>query len=295
MRTPAGVEAGPAPGVEEGDPFRQRGVLERLEDAAAVVRTRSALRPRVALGLGTGLGALADEIDIAASMPWEDVPGFARSAAGPEEGRLVLGTLAGTPVAVLDGRLHRYEGHSLQDVVFPVRLLRWLGADVLVLAGACGELRTDGSEGDLVILEDHINLLGDNPLIGPNVDALGPRFPDMSEPYDAELRAWAEEAARDLGVPTRRGVYAAVAGPSLATPAEYRMLRLLGADVVGMSIVPEVIAARHMAMRVLGVGIVTDPCDPDRLRPADTGRILRNAAPHVTRIVTRVAERLRTD
>ncbi len=241
------------------------------------------------------MGGLASEIEEAASVSFSDLPGFPEPTVETHEGRLTLGALEGTPVAVLQGRFHRYEGHDLQAVTFPIRLLRRLGAQVLVVTGACGGMRTDWSEGDLVLLSDHINLMGDSPLIGPNLDELGPRFPDMSEPYDGELRDMARRTAAELGAPLREGVYVAVPGPSLETPAEYRMLRRLGADVVGMSTVPEVIVARHMGVRVLGVCIVTDLCDPDALEPVDIPRIIetaKNAEPDLTRLIARLVGQL---
>jgi purine-nucleoside phosphorylase len=270
-------------------------LMGRLDAAVAEVRRHCDLSPRVGIVLGTGLGRLADEISGACAVPYSTVPGFVLPTVESHEGRLILGTLSGVPVAGLQGRLHRYEGHTLPQVVFPVRVLRRLGADVLILTGACGGLVPEWSEGDLVLLEDHINLMGDNPLIGPNEDELGPRFPDMSEPYDAGLRSKAKDAAGRLGITLREGVYAAVTGPNLETRAEYRMLRGLGADVVGMSTVPEVIAARHSGMRVLAVSIVTDLCDPDHLEVADIARIIDNARaaePHLTRLIGSVVERL---
>jgi len=271
------------------------GLLTELDQAVGVVRGHSVVEPRVGIVLGTGLGGLAGEIEETVSVSFADLPGLPEPTVETHEGRLTLGALAGTPVAVLQGRFHRYEGHDLQAVTFPIRLLRRLGAEVLVVTGACGGMRTDWSEGDLVLLSDHINLMGDSPLIGPNLDELGPRFPDMSEPYDAELRHMARRAAEELGAPLREGVYVAVPGPSLETPAEYRMLRRLGADVVGMSTVPEVIVARHMGVRVLGVSIVTDLCDPDALEPVDVPRIIetaKNAEPDLTRLVARVVGQL---
>ncbi len=271
------------------------GLLTELDQAVGAVRARSAVEPRVGIVLGTGLGGLAREIEEAVSVPFADLPGFPEPTVETHEGHLTLGALAGTPVAVLQGRFHRYEGHDLRAVTFPIRLLRRLGAEVLVVTGACGGMRLDWSEGDLVLLHDHINLMGDSPLIGPNIDELGPRFPDMSEPYDGALRELARRAAMELGAQLREGVYVAVPGPSLETPAEYRMLRRLGADVVGMSTVPEVIVARHMGVRVLGVSIVTDLCDPDALEPVDVPRIIetaKNAEPNLTRLVARVVGQL---
>jgi purine-nucleoside phosphorylase len=195
----------------------------------------------------------------------------------------------------MQGRFHRYEGYDLRQVTFPVRVLHALGADTLVVSNACGGMHPLWAPGDLMLMADHINLLGDNPLVGPNDDRLGPRFPDLSAAYDPALRALARRAALELGITLREGVYVAVAGPNLETRAEYRMLRALGADVVGMSTVPEVIVANHEGMRVLGLSIITDQCLPDALEPADIGRIIetaRRAEPHLTRLVTRVVEQL---
>jgi purine-nucleoside phosphorylase len=195
----------------------------------------------------------------------------------------------------MQGRFHRYEGYDLQQVTFPMRVLHALGAETLVVSNACGGMHPLWEPGDLVLLSDHINLLGDNPLIGQNDDRLGPRFPDMSAPYDSELRALARAAALELGIVLREGVYVAVPGPNLETRAEYRMLRLIGADVVGMSTVPEVIAAVHQGMRVVGISIITDQCLPDALEPADIGRIIATASraePQLTRLITTLLERL---
>ena len=193
------------------------------------------------------------------------------------KGRLLLGTLDGVPVAAMQGRFHRYEGYTLQQVTFPIRVMAALGADTLVVSGACGGMDPLWSPGQLVVLDDHINLMGDNPLVGPNEDALGLRFPDMSEPYDRKLQQVAMDAALAQGIPLARAVYVAVTGPCLETRAEYRMLRAMGADVVGMSTVPEVIVARHMGMRVAGLCIVTDICLPDALEEADVATIIRVA------------------
>jgi purine-nucleoside phosphorylase len=210
-------------------------------------------------------------------------------------GKLLAGQLAGRPVMAMQGRFHRYEGYDLHQVTFPIRVLHALGARTLVVSNACGGMHPLWEPGDLVLLSDHINLLGDNPLIGPNDDRLGPRFPDMSAPYDPELRALARAVALDLGIVLREGVYVAVPGPNLETRAEYRMLRAMGADVVGMSTVPEVIVAVHQGMRVVGVSIITDQCLPDALEPADIGRIIATASraePKLTRLITTVVERL---
>jgi purine-nucleoside phosphorylase len=269
--------------------------LEAAEASAATVRARFARRPDVGIVLGTGLGALGREIDVETTVEYVDIPGFPLSTVESHSGRLLCGTLGGRTVVAMQGRFHRYEGYSLQQVTFPVRVLRALGADTLVVSNACGGMHPLWRPGDLMLIADHINLLGENPLVGPNDDRLGPRFPDMSEPYDAALRAVAREVAAELRIPLREGVYVAVAGPNLETPAEYRMLRALGADVVGMSTVPEVIVARHAGMRVLGLSIITDQCLPDALEPATLEQIIAvagRAEPGLTRLVRGVLERL---
>ncbi|MGH7580178.1 MAG: purine-nucleoside phosphorylase, partial [Gemmatimonadales bacterium] len=263
--------------------------------AAAAVRARSAIEPEIAIVLGTGLGGLAREIAVEAEVPYGDIPGFPLSTVETHAGKLLAGRLAGRPVMAMQGRFHRYEGYDLRQVTFPVRVLHALGARTLVVSNACGGMNPLWGPGDLVLLSDHINLLGDNPLIGPNDDRLGPRFPDMSAPYDSELRAQARAAALELGIVLREGVYVAVPGPNLETRAEYRMLRAIGADVVGMSTVPEVIVAVHQGMRVVGVSIITDQCLPDALEPADIERIIATASraePQLTRLITTLVERL---
>jgi len=263
--------------------------------AADAVRARLRRPPEVAVILGTGLGGLAREIALEAEVPYAEIPGFARPTVESHAGRLLAGALGGRAAVVLAGRFHRYEGYDLRQVVFPVRVLRALGARILIVSNACGGLHPLWAAGDLVRITDHINLLGDNPLVGPNDAAAGPRFPDLSEPYDAALGALARAVALERGIPLREGVYAAVGGPNLETRAEYRMLRAVGADVVGMSTVPEVIAAVHAGMRVLGVSIITDLGLPDALEPADIGRIIRTAAeaePRLTTLIRGVVERL---
>lgn len=271
------------------------GLLAQIEDATAAIRERCALEPRVGIILGTGLGGLGAEIAVEESIPYEDIPHFPLSTVESHSGRLLVGHLGGTPVVAMQGRFHRYEGYSLAEVTFPVRVLRALGAETLVVSAACGGMDPLWAPGDLVLIEDHINMLGENPLVGPNLEDLGPRFPDMSAPYDLELQERAIAIALEDGVQLRRGVYVAVVGPSLETRAEYRMLRALGADVVGMSTVPEVIVARHMGVRVLGIAIITDQCLPDALEPADVPTIIATAMkaePSLTRIITRIVETL---
>jgi purine-nucleoside phosphorylase len=269
--------------------------LEAVESAAAAVRALCRIVPEVALVLGTGLGDLARKIDIEAAVPYADIPGFPLSTVESHAGRLLIGRLGGKPIVAMQGRFHRYEGYSLQQVTFPVRVLHALGAGTLIVSNACGGMNPLWQPADLMLIADHINLLGDNPLIGANDDRLGARFPDMSAPYDEGLRALAREVAVSQGTVLREGVYVAVAGPNLETRAEYRMLRAMGADVVGMSTVPEVIVAVHAGMRVLGLSIITDQCLPDALAPAHLATIIataERAEPKLTALVRGLLERL---
>jgi purine-nucleoside phosphorylase len=270
-------------------------LYEDIQRAVDAVRARSTVHPSIGIILGTGLGGLAQEISVAAEVPYESIPGFPLSTVESHAGRLLLGQLGGKPVVAMQGRFHRYEGYSLAQVTFPVRVLHALGASTLIVSNACGGMHPLWAPGDLVLLADHINLLGDNPLVGTNDERLGPRFPDMSGAYDPVLRALARGTAVELGITLREGVYVAVPGPNLETRAEYRMLRAIGADVVGMSTVPEVIVANHEGMRVLGISIITDQCLPDALEPADITRIIataQRAEPLLTRLIQRVVERM---
>lgn len=251
--------------------------------------------PQVGIILGTGLGRLAEAIDRIATIDYADIPGFPLSTVESHSGRLILGTLGGKPVVVMQGRFHFYEGYSMKQITFPVRVMRELGAATLMVSNACGGMNPLYRRGDLMLIEDHINLLGDNPLIGPNDDTLGPRFPDMSEPYSHELIALAEDVALEAKIKLQKGTFVAVAGPNLETRAEYRFLRTIGADAVGMSTVPEVIAARHMGMRVLGISIITDECFPDSLAAVDVAEIIaaaNHAEPKLTQVMTDVIARL---
>jgi purine-nucleoside phosphorylase len=232
----------------------------------------------VGIILGTGLGSLAAEIRQEAVIPYEEIPHFPRSTTISHTGQLVCGTLEGVPVVAMEGRFHVYEGYTYQQVTFPVRVMRALGAGLLIVSNACGGMNPHYRKGDIVVIDDHINLMNGNPLIGPNDDSLGPRFPDMSRPYDPVLIDRALAIARKEDFVAHRGVYVAVTGPNLETRAEYRFLRGIGADVVGMSTVPEVIVAVHAGMRVLGLSVVTDMCLPDALEPAVVEDILRVAA-----------------
>ncbi len=277
------------PGSSTADP------MAFFQEAVEEVRNRCDLNPHVGIVLGTGLGRLAEEIQVAASIPYGEIPHFPLSTVESHQGRLILGDLEGTPVVAMQGRFHLYEGYDLRAVTFPIRVMALLGAEVLVVSAACGGMNPDWGPGELVLLDDHINLLGDNPLVGPNLDELGPRFPDMSEPYDRDLQGLAASVAAEAGITLRKGVYVSVQGPNLETRAEYRMLRRMGADVVGMSTVPEVIVARHMDMRVLGLTIITDSCLPDTLKPVDVATIIktaRNAEPSLATVVRGVMARL---
>lgn len=270
-------------------------LADGIAGALETVRATTDSDPDVAVILGTGLGGLVEEIEVSAEIAYGDIPGFPLSTVESHAGRLLFGILGGKKVVAMQGRFHRYEGYSMQQIVFPVRVMHALGARTLIVSNACGGMNPLWNPGELMLLADHINLLGDSPLIGPNDDSLGPRFPDMSQPYDEELRAVARTVASELRIVLREGVYVAVTGPNLETRAEYRFLRGIGADVVGMSTVPEVIAAVHMSMRVLGVSIITDSCLPDALQAVDVAHIIATAAaaePDLTRLVSAVLERM---
>jgi purine-nucleoside phosphorylase len=268
---------------------------KRIGQATRLVRTRTALKPDYAIILGTGIGGLAREVKQATRIPFDQIPGFPVSTVLGHSGQLVVGTLSGKKVVLMDGRVHYYEGYSMQDVTFPTRVMKFLGADTLIVSNAVGGMNPFYRRGDLVIIADHINLMGDNPLIGPNDDSIGTRFPDMSEPYTRKLVDLAEKVAIDLRIKIHKGVFAALSGPTFETAAEYRFLRGIGADTVGMSTVPEVIVARHMGMDVLGLSVVTDMCLPDALEPGDHRVILKaaqSAEPKLTKIVKEVLRRL---
>jgi purine-nucleoside phosphorylase len=266
-----------------------------LEEAVHAVRQRSDLEVEAAIILGTGLGALAREIEVEAAIPYAEIPHFPLSTVESHTGQLLLGRLSGRRVVAMEGRFHLYEGYSLHEIALAVRVMKRLGAHALIVSNACGVMNPDWRAGDLMLIDDHINLLADNPLIGPNLDELGPRFPDMSEPYDRTLIALARQVAQDEKFDVRSGVFVAVPGPNLETRAEYRMRRFMGADVVGMSTVPEVITARHMGMRVMGVSIITDECFPDTLEEADITKIIataNQAEPKLTALVKGVLSRM---
>lgn len=266
-----------------------------VEAAAAHLSSATAVRPKVGIILGTGLGALAREIDVVDSIAYDTIPGFPVSTVETHAGRLLFGTLGGVPVVAMQGRFHLYEGYTPQQITFPVRVMKHLGVDTLLVSNAAGGMNPLYRRGDLMLLTDHINLQGVNPLIGPNVEAWGPRFPDMSEPYDRDLRALAEAVALEQGIKMHQGVYVVVTGPNLETRAEYRMLRQMGADVVGMSTVPEVIVARHMGLRCLAFSVITDECFPECLAPVELAEIVEaagHAEPKMTAVMRGVVERL---
>ena len=262
---------------------------DKITEAAEAIRARFPRMPAVGIILGSGLGGVTGAITDAVTIPYAEIPHFARSTAHGHAGQLVCGLLEGVPVMVMEGRMHAYEGYPLAQITFPVRVLERLGATMLVVTNACGGLNPHYRTGDLMIIDDHVNLMNDNPLVGINDDRLGPRFPDMSAPYTPELIDAALAVARREDFVAHRGVYVAVTGPNLETRAEYRFLRGIGADVVGMSTVPEVIVAVHAGLRVLGISVVTDMCLPDHLEVATVEKILavaRGAEPKLRAIVT---------
>ena len=252
-------------------------LFDKINESVAFIRKQWTETAKVGIVLGTGLGPLVEKIDIQASIDYGDIPNFPKSTALSHKGRLVCGTLNGLPVVAMEGRLHMYEGYPLKEITLPIRVMKALGADLLVCSNAVGGLNPYYRKGDIMVIDDQINLMGDNPLIGINDDRLGPRFPDMCEPYSLELIERALRIARANDIVAHKGVLVAVAGPNLETRAEYRFLRTIGADVVGMSTIPEVIVAVHAGMRVVGFSVVTDLCFPDALEPADVNEIVRVA------------------
>lgn len=263
--------------------------MPKIGECLAAVRKKTDFNPEIALILGTGLGRLAERIKPECVIPYDELPNFPESTVQSHKGQLTLGELSGKKVAAMEGRFHFYEGYSLEEVTFAVRVLREMGAKTLVVSNAAGGLNLSYKKGEIVLISDHINFMGLNPLVGPNEEKLGPRFPDMYEPYSKRLIGLTEQAGREVGVPVRQGVYIGVTGPCLETRAEYRMMRNFGADLVGMSTVPEVIVAVHMGMEVLGVSVVTDACDPDHLEPCDIKEIIKTAneaGPKLDKLIT---------
>ena len=269
---------------------------QKRDEAVSFIKNKIGdFNPEYLVILGTGLGQLADEIDVIIAINYDIIPHFPVSTVESHHGRLLFGYLGGKPVVAMQGRFHFYEGYSMQEIVFPVRVSRSLGVNTLIVSNACGGLNPNYRRGDIMLINDHINFLGDNPLIGPNDDELGPRFPDMSEPYTKRLLDTAENVALNLSIKMHEGVYLSISGPMLETKAEYRYMRQLGADVVGMSTVPEVIAAVHMGLEVFGISVITDECFPDALEPVSLDDVLEAAAmaePKMTQVLVGVLERL---
>jgi purine-nucleoside phosphorylase len=264
-------------------------------EALQYIQEHTDLRPNYMLILGTGLGQLAEEMDIETEVSYDKIPHFPVSTVESHAGKLLFGTLGGKEVVAMQGRFHYYEGYTMQQIVFPLRVLKANGADTLFVSNACGGMNPNYTAGDIMLIRDHINMIGDNPLVGPNDEDLGPRFPDMSEPYSERLMDIAKNAALESNLQMHQGVYIALSGPMLETKSEYRFLRLIGADVVGMSTVPEVIAAVHMGMEVLGISAITDECFPDSLEPVNIEDILEAASiaePKMTRVIVDVLKKL---
>lgn len=264
---------------------------QRIDLAVTYIRQRSKVKPKFGIILGTGLNALAKHIKPEAEIRYADIPHFPAPTVAHHTGVLHLGTIEGKPIVAMEGRFHYYEGHSMEEITLPVRVMRALGAEILILSAAGGGMNPNHNIGDILIIDDHINMMGVNPLIGPNDESLGPRYPDMCEPYDAKLVALAEKIALEENIRAHRGVYIAVSGPNLETRAEYRMMRTLGADVVGMSTVPEVLVGVHCGFRVCGLVAITDRCLPDALKPTNIEEIIKvanEAEPKLTRLVTRI-------
>jgi purine-nucleoside phosphorylase len=264
-------------------------LFDQIEEAKAAILSRWKARPRVGIILGTGLGGLVEEIETETTLPYGDIPHFPVSTAPGHAGRLVCGRLAGKTVVVMEGRFHAYEGYSLKQITLPVRVMKALGCEVLIVSNACGGLNPQFAKGDLMMIEDHINLIGDNPLLGPNDDRLGPRFPDMCYPYDRALLALSRRIALDEKIVLHQGVFVAVPGPNLETRAEYRFLRIAGADAVGMSTVPEVLVGVHCGLRNVGISVITDMGLPDALEPTNLADIIAiaNAAEKKLRVLVR--------
>ena len=268
---------------------------KKIDEAVAFLRTKTQMQPTTGIILGTGLGGLVKEIQIETIVDYGDIPHFPVSTVESHKGKLIFGTLGGKKIVAMQGRFHYYEGYTMQQVTFPVRVMKFLGVNTLLISNAAGGMNPLFAKGDIVLITDHINLLGSNPLIGANDEEFGPRFPDMSEPYTNELIALAEKVAIDLKIRLQKGVFVAMTGPTLETRAEYRFLRTIGADVVGMSTVPEVIVAVHQSMRVLGFSIMTDECFPDALKPVSLQEVIavaNQAEPKLTAIMKEVVTRL---
>ena len=271
-------------------------LISNINETLKVIRKQTKENYPIGIILGTGLGGLVKDIDVKLQIDYENLPHFPISTVESHHGKLIFGTINGKNVVAMQGRFHYYEGYTMQQIAYPVRVMKFLGVETLLVSNACGGMNPQYRKGDIMIMSDHINLLGDNPLIGKNEDELGPRFPDMSEPYGLELIQLAENIAEENQIKVQKGIYVAVPGPNLETKAEYRFLRETGADVVGMSTVPENIVANHMGMKVLGISIVTDECFPDTLKPVNVEEIIAaamQAEPKMTLIMKELIKRLK--
>ncbi len=270
-------------------------LINKIKETLEVIKRTTSENYEIGIILGTGLGGLVDEIEIAHEINYSDLPHFPLSTVESHKGKLIFGKIGDKNVVAMQGRFHYYEGYSMQQITYPVRVMKFLGVETLLVSNACGGMNPLFRKGDVMIIVDHINLLGDNPLIGKNEDELGPRFPDMSEPYSYDLIELAESVALENKIKVQKGVYVAVPGPNLETKAEYRFLRTIGADVVGMSTIPENIVANHMGMKVLGLSIITDECFPESLKPVDAKEIIATAMeaePKMTLIMKEVIKKL---
>lgn len=266
-----------------------------IETTVKFLITHTQSEPEIGIILGTGLGGLANEIETEIVIPYEEIPNFPLSTVEFHSGKLIFGKLSGKKVVAMQGRFHFYEGYNMAQITFPVRVMKFLGIKTLIISNACGTVNPEMKKGEIMLIEDHINLLGSNPLIGRNDESIGVRFPDMSEPYSKRIITVVEKIAKENGIKVYKGVYAAMSGPMLETRAEYKMLQVIGADVVGMSTVPETIAARHMGLEVLGFSIITDECFPDNLTPADINDIIETASksePALTFLIKKVVAEL---
>jgi purine-nucleoside phosphorylase len=271
-------------------------LISNINETLEVIRKHTAEKYPVGIILGTGLGGLVQEINVKHEIKYEDLPHFPISTVESHHGKLIFGTVNGKNVMAMQGRFHYYEGYTMQQITYPVRVMKFLGVETLLVSNACGGMNPFFKRGDVMLMVDHINLLGDNPLIGKNEDELGPRFPDMSEPYNLKLIDLAEDIALENKIKVQKGVYVAVPGPNLETRAEYRFLRATGADVVGMSTIPENIVANQMGIKVLGISIITDECFPDALKPLNVEEIIAtamHAEPKMTLIMKELIKRLK--
>lgn len=271
-------------------------LINKINETLSVIRKFTSDNYPVGIILGTGLGALVKEIKVQHEIDYADLPHFPLSTVESHQGKLIFGTVNGQKVVAMQGRFHYYEGYTMKQITYPVRVMKFLGVKTLLVSNACGGMNPDYRKGDLMLMIDHINLLGDNPLIGKNEDELGPRFPDMSEPYSLDLIKIAEDVANENSIKVHKGVYVAVPGPNLETKAEYKFLRETGADVVGMSTIPENIVANHMGMKVLGISIITDECFPETLKPVNVEEIINaamKAEPKMTLIMKEVIKRIK--